>query len=101
MSMLYLFLLVLEMEMKTFKLDKKAYHSLENRFEINISESGHIVSTNDSRIAYHIKLDEKREVWVYCKYTKKRDKYRDFIKTNKYSRCFVLAAFDQASKFNR
>ena len=86
--------------MKIFRLDKKAYHSLENRFEINISESGHLVQKNDSRIAYHIKLDERREVWVYCRYTKKRDEFRDFIKTNKYARCIVHAAFEQVSKFN-
>lgn len=87
--------------MKIFRLDKKAYHSLENRFSICISESGHIVQTSDSRVRYHIKLDEKSELWVYCRFTRKRDECRDFIKEKKYSRCQVYAAFDQVSSFNK
>lgn len=86
--------------MKIFKLDKKAYHSLENRYEIMISESGHIVQAHDSRVRYHIKLDEKIHHWVYCRFTKTRDEFRDFIKEGKYYKCMVHAAFDQVSSYN-
>lgn len=89
------------MGMKIFRLDMKAYHSLETRHSINISESGHIVTANDSRVRYHIKLDEKKSLWVYCRFTKKRDECRDFIKEKTYSRCRVHAAFEQVSSFNR
>ena len=87
--------------MKYFKLDRKAYHALENNFEVNVSETGHIVQKHDSRIAYHIKLDEKIRLWVYCKYTKERDEFREFIRTNSYSRCQVMANFEQVSNFNK
>ena len=86
--------------MKTFKLNKKAYHSLENRHEILISEYGILVPKYDTRVAYHIKLDEKNEVWVYCTFTDQRDDLRDFIPTGKYVRCMVQADFDQVSKYN-
>ncbi len=88
------------MEMKIFKLSKKAYHSLENRHEINISEYGILVPQYDSRVAYHIKLDEDNEIWVYCTYTDKRDDMRDFIRTNNYVSCLIHADFDQVTKFN-
>ena len=86
--------------MKIFKLNKKAYHSLENRHEVNISEAGHIVQTHDPRITYHIKLDEENLVWVYCTYTTKRNEFREFIKSGVYVRCQVRADFDQVSLYN-
>ena len=87
--------------MRIFRLDRKAYHSLETHFEVSISESGHLVNSYDSRVSYFIRLDEKAQAWVYCRYLKTRTEYREFLKDNKYYRCRVFANFEQVSKFNR
>lgn len=86
--------------MKIFKLEKKAYHSLENCHHITISESGHLVARHDSRVRYYIVLDEQIEKWIYFRFTKVRDECREFILEKKSARCMVQADFDQVSKFN-
>ena len=64
--------------MKRFYLDKKAYHSLENSLKVNVSDSGHVVAINDTRIRYCIFLDQKINKWVYSKYIRKRNEFAFF-----------------------
>ena len=87
--------------MKRFYLEKKAYHSLENNFHINISKSGQIVAKHDSRIRYCIWLDKEMQRWVYSTYSRIRDDCREFILNPGYSICAVYPLFDQVCKFNR
>lgn len=86
--------------MRMFHLPKKAYHSLDNHHKINISESGQVVIPSDTRVRYQIVLDEKRMVWIYFKYTKERNEFRDFIKENRFHRCQVFPGYETISKFN-
>ena len=87
--------------MKKFRINRQAYHALENRFQVNISEDGRMVRRDDKTIAYHIELDEEQEAWIFFRYKKERNGFNEFIMEKKSARCLVYAAFDQVCKFNK
>ncbi len=87
--------------MKAFTLDTAAYHRLENIHRVSISETGHPATDQDSRVRYLIVLDEKRLTWVYCRYSKERDRHGLFVPDNAFSVCRVYPGFKRASEFNK
>ncbi len=87
--------------MKSFTLDKAAYHRLENALRVSISESGHIAQDTDTRVRYLITLDEQRQTWVYCRYKKQRDRYGLFVPDKDFAICRVYPNFPRVSEFNK
>ncbi len=87
--------------MRSFNLDRHAYHRLENAMTVSVTDSGHIAQDTDSRVRYFIKLDEERNTWVYCRYLKQRDRYGIFGKDNVFAICRVYPDFPRVSEFNK
>lgn len=87
--------------MKQFTLDSAAYHRLENMMKVTISETGHCATDQDSRVRYLIKLDETKQYWVYCRFSRTRDRYGMFLPDNCFSVCRVYPGFKRVSEFNR
>lgn len=87
--------------LKTFLLDKPAYHRLENASHVSISETGHVSFDEDSRVRYHIKLDREQNNWVYCHYIRTRNRYGCFTPDGQYSVCRVRPNYIPVSRYNR
>ena len=86
--------------MKIFKLDMRAYHTLELVQHVCISESGHSVTRRNSRARYYILLDKVKQHWIYYRLSKIKDDVGEYILINPPGLCIIHAGFNQVSNYN-
>jgi hypothetical protein len=86
---------------RTFFLNKQAYHYLDNNLSVVITETGFFSTLRNKKSRYVIRLNEPGTQWVYCKLDETQNFYGEKYLTLNWRFCRVYMGYEGVPRYNK